>query len=371
MDTPSASEPRPKRRWTFGRFIIMFFLYLWAVLLLVVIGVGVLAFVIHDHITQPGSPGPEISVIIPAGASGQRVAEILHDEGLVAHPSFFTWAMRLDDSDRPIIQGSYALPRGLSPTQLLQLLQEGPERDRFRVTIPEGLAIPQMAELFDDPEAFLEAASDPELIERLEIEAETLEGFLMPNTYFFDAEYTEREVVERMVAQFELEYALLLERFPEAAERDKLELITIASLIEEEARAHEERPLVAAVIYNRLETDMPLQMDSTLQFALQKYGQRMLNADKEVDSPYNTYMHRGLPPGPISSPGLASIEAALTPAEVDYLYFVSNADGRTHTFSVTYAEHQRAVAEFRRLSAIQRAAMREDVEDAEDATNTQ
>lgn len=350
-------EPAPRRKWTFARFIISLFLYLWVALILIIVALGVVGYVIYDHITQPGTPGPEISVVVPPGATGQDVAQLLEDQGLIHHRAFLLWAIRLEETKRPVIQGNYQLARGLSAMELLEQLQEGPDfrrEEQFRLTIPEGLSIAQMAALMPDPEAFLQAAADPELIAELGIAAETLEGFLMPNTYFFDGQPGEREVVARMVEQFQKEYAALRESIASARNRDLLEVITLASLIEEEARLDAERPLVSAVLSNRIRQRMPLQMDSTLQYALNKYGQRLLDADKEVESPYNTYKNPGLPPGPISNPGVPSIRAALQPAREDFLYFVSNADGRTHTFSSTYEEHQRAVARYRRDIAVQR-----------------
>ena len=348
----------------FWRRLFTFFLYLWAFLLLA-IGVAALAgFIVYEHVAQPGRPGPKVELTVPEGAAKRNVGALLVEAGLIEYEGFFRFALRLDATDRPIRHGVYELPKGLSALELLELLYEGPSRqttvDRFRITIPEGLSLAQMADLFDDPLAFRAAAADPALIARLDIEGPaTLEGFLMPNTYFFDRKPTEQEVVERMVDQFEKEYTRLLAAIPGADRYDKLSIVTVASLIEEEARVSGERPLVAAVLYNRLEKGMPLQMDSTLQYALGKYGQRLLDSDKEVDSPYNTYRNRGLPPGPISSPGVDSLRAALAPAQRDYLYFVSNADGTTHTFSSTYDEHQRAVAKFRREIAVQRREQRE------------
>src|SRR5690606_27570431 len=149
----------------------------------------------------------------------------------------------------------------------------------------------------------------------LGFEVSTYEGFLMPNTYFFEQEPEAHALALRMLEQFRIEYEKLLREFPDQAERDPLEVVTIASLIEEEARVDDERPLVASVIYNRLARNRPLELDSTLQYALNKYGQRLLNVDKEVDSPYNTYRNPGLPPGPISNPGPASLRAAMNPAE--------------------------------------------------------
>ncbi len=322
---------------------------------------------VQDHLHRPAPAGPEAGLVIPEGATGQDVARILAEEGLVSHELLFRLALRLDEDSTPIRHGYYILPRGLTPVALAERLREGPAANRdpralppeLRVTIREGLSLEQMAQLFDDPDAFLEAASDPALIEELDLDAPNLEGFLMPNTYFFDEKPDERAVVERMLDQFQREYARLMERYPHGRERDPLEVVTIASLIEREARAAAERPLVSAVIHNRLERGMTLDLDATLQFALNKYGQRMLNEDKEVDSPYNSYRNAGLPPGPIASPGVDSLRAALNPADVDYLYFVSNADGYTHTFSETLAEHNRAVARYRAEIAVQRRALQE------------
>ncbi len=354
----SARKGRP----VFWRVMIFLFAMVWVGIVLALVAAGLVLFIAYDHVTQPGEPGATVVVVVPEGATGQDVGGILVEAGLVEYVGLFRLALKLDPSDKPIQAGEYGLNRGLSAMQLLALLHEGPSRhlnsNRVRVTIPEGLSIAQAAELFDRPAAFVAAASDAKLIASLGIKADSLEGFLMPDTYFFDDDPTEEEVVQRMVAQFEKTYAHLLQTIPGADQFDKMQIVTVASLVEEEARVDEERPSVAAVIYNRLDRGMRLQMDSTLQYALGKYGQRLLAVDKEVDSPYNTYKHGGLPPGPISSPGVASLRAALQPAKAPYLYFVSNADGKTHTFSRTSAEHERAVARYRRDIAKQRRALR-------------
>ncbi len=343
------------------------------VLILLSVGAGLLAFLAYQHITQPGVPGESVRITIPEGATGKDAARILAAQGLVEHEIFLLIAMRLDKSGKAVKQGWYALPRGLSPMELLHILQQGSNRthepsevaDELKITIPEGLSIAQMARQFAKPEAFIEAASDPALIARLGIKAKTLEGFLMPNTYFFDEKPTERQVVERMLAEFEKTYSGLTREYPPRARYDTvcqtptnrvLNIVTVASLVEEEARISEERPKVAAVIYNRLEKGMPLQLDSTLQYALDKYGQRMLYSDRETDSPYNTYKKTGLPPGPISSPGADALKAALRPTDAGYLYFVSNADGKSHTFSSNEADHLKAVRQFRKEIAPQRKA---------------
>ncbi len=361
--TNTLQETRRPRKWTFWRVVFMTFIWSWVVLLLGIGAAGVVAFAVYDHVTRPGQAGAVVEVVVPPGVTGRDIGRLLVEKGLLEYEGFFRLAVQVDGSNRIIRHGAYELRRGLSALQLLQLLYEGPSRhllaNQVKITIPEGLSIPQIAEFFDDRAAFLAAAHDPALLERLELDAESLEGFLMPNTYFFDETPEPRALVERMVDQFEKEFAALIKAHPGAAHLDKAYLVTIASIIERETRVDEERPLVARVIYNRIEGDMPLQMDSSLQFALNKYGQRMLYEDREIESPYNTYRYRGLPPGPICSPGVASLRAAMAPADAPYLYFVSNADGRTHTFSRTLDEHNRAVARFRREIAPQRRALQE------------
>lgn len=350
-----------RRRFRFWRWIGAFLLYGLAGAVALVAAAGTLGYLLYDHVTFEGVKGPAVSLAIPKGSTGRDVGRLLAEAGLIEYEGFFRLALQLDRSDTVIRHGMYELNQGLSATGLLRQIQAGPtqplEVDRVKVTIPEGLAIPQIAEMRGDGDAYARAASDAELIGRLGLSAESLEGYLMPDTYFFDTEPDAAVLVRRQVEHFEQTYDALVREIPGAADYDRNMIITLASLVEEEARVEEERPVIAAVLYNRLEAGMPLQMDSTLQFALGKYGQRMLNVDKEVDSPYNTYRYKGLPPGPISSPGADSIRAALSPADVNYLYFVSNADGKTHTFSATIEEHEAAVARYRREIAEQRRAL--------------
>ncbi|MCK5863388.1 MAG: endolytic transglycosylase MltG [Candidatus Hydrogenedentes bacterium] len=352
-----------KRKWTFWRLVTVCLIWTWAFLFLGVAAAGLTAFIVYDYVTRPGHKGASVEVVVPSGASGRDIGRLLEEHELIEYEGFFRLALQADRSNHMIKHGAYELYKGLSATELLHLLYEGPSHhllaNQVRVTIPEGLSIPQIAALLGFGEKFIAAAKNPEIIERLDIEADTLEGFLMPNTYFFD-EYPEPEVlIERMVSQFEKEYAILLKKHPGSRHLDKRYLLSVASIVERETRADEERPLVAQVIYNRIQRKIPLQMDSTLQFVLNKYGERMLYSDLETASPYNTYMNRGLPPGPICSPGVNSLSAAMAPADVAYLYFVSTGDGRTHTFSKTLKEHNRAVARFRREIAPQRRAVKQ------------
>lgn len=344
-------------------------------LLLGAIALGAALVVAYQHVQRQGLAGETVEVEIPKGASGADTAALLAEKGLIEHELFFRLALRLDESGEAIQAGAYELPKGLSAKQLLALIHEGPDTtfdpsavpaDR-RLTVPEGLTIAQMAELRPSPSAFIEAARTSPLIQQLNPGGTSLEGYLMPSTYFFETPPTDAMVLEAMTAQFRKIWDELSMTLPDGLTRSQHEILTIASLVEEEARSDEERATIAAVIYNRLEQGMALDMDSTLQYALGKYGQRLLNRDKEVASPYNTYRNPGLPPGPISNPGRASIEAALAPEENDFLYFVSNADGKTHTFSRTLAEHNAAVAKFRREIAEQRRAL-QNQEPADGAT---
>lgn len=353
----SASGPAPaKPKRSCARVVLRLFLGALALSILLVAAAGFGAYLVYAHVTGKGSPGEPLRVEIPPGVSANEAGRVLESAGLVDHEVLFRLAVKLDAVRTPIKQGYYDIPQGMSPTEILRMLQDGPNvaDARFKVTVAEGQTIKQTARQFKDADAFIAAASRPDLIRSLGVNTPTLEGFLMPDTYFFDEEPKPEEVVRRMVEHFENRYAALLAEIPGAAERDKLEAVTVASLVEEESRVKDERPLVAAVIYNRIEKNMTLDFDSTLQFALDKYGQRLLNVDKQIDSPYNTYRNAGLPPGPISSPGVDSLRAALQPAQADYLYFVSNADGKTHTFSATLEEHNEAVAKYRREIAIQR-----------------
>lgn len=341
--------PPPKRRKR--RWLIRITIAFVVLVILLGAGIGIGGAMVYSHVTQPRPEGPAVTFEVPKGATGSQIARLLADAELVEHESFFRLALRLNPGEA-IQFGTYRVPGGGSPVQLLEHLRKGPvvaiQADTVRVTVPEGLTLRQMGTLLGDPEMFLTTVEnlDPETL--LGFPAPSLEGFLMPNTYFFEEEPSPGALTSRMLQQFRTEYEKLVDEIPGAAERDPLEVVTIASLIEEEARDDAERPIIASVIYNRLERNRPLDLDSTLQYALDKYGQRLLNEDKEVDSPYNTYRNAGLPPGPISNPGPASIRAALAPADTDYLYFVSNADGKSHTFSRNLAEHNQAVARYRR-----------------------
>ena len=290
-------------------------------------------------------------VTIPQGAAFRTAADSLHAEGFISSPWLFRVYARLSGRDRQIRAGTYVLKHGLSWNELVNALRRGQGIER-RVTIPEGWSlaqiVPALASELGVPEDSVRAAvRDTALIHELGITTSTLEGYLFPDTYVFSYGTQARDAVQELVRHFEEEWK------PEWSSRlrelgmSRNEIVTLASIIEKEARLAEERPVISAVYHNRLRVGMPLQADPTVQYALGEHHDRVLYRDLEVASPYNTYRHTGLPPGPIASPGRASIEAALFPASVPYLYFVADSDGH-HEFRTTFKEHREAKARIRR-----------------------
>ena len=247
--------------------------------------------------------------------------------------------------------GEYRFEQPMSTVEALDLVIRG-EVVTYPVTVVEGLTLRETAEHlaaegFGELDAFLEAMSFPALIADLDPKAESLEGYLFPDTYAFPAGVGELEIVEAMVRNFRRRVD---DHLQPASGRglDVRSLVTLASIVEKEAGAIEERPLVAAVFHNRLDRGIGLYADPTIIYALKMAGTwdgNLRRRDLELDSPYNTYRHPGLPPGPICSPGEHSLRAAAEPADVPYLYFVSRNDG-THVFAETLAEHNRNVAQW-------------------------
>lgn len=320
---------------------------------LVCAGVALAAACGHD------ANAPIARVVIPPGSSLRAATDSLAHAGVVKWPLAFRTYAALGGRDREIRAGEYRFPRGASWSRILHDLTTGQGIEK-RLTIPEGFAIRDMGPLFahtlgTPAESLDVAVRDSALRAELHDPAVTLEGYLFPDTYQFPWGTPARVAVGEMVHRFEEVWR------PEWDERvaelglTRHELLTLASIVEEEARVDSERAVIAAVYYNRLRRGMPLQADPTVLYALGEHRDRVLYRDLDVDSPYNTYRHAGLPPGPISSPGRASIEAALFPASVPYLYFVALPDGH-HEFSTTFREHQNARRTARRAAAQHEAA---------------
>ncbi len=216
-----------------------------------------------------------------------------------------------------------------------------------RVTIPEGLTVSEVADLLDkagiaNKERFLMESEDPELLSSLQLDGKGLEGYLFPDTYYFTPFATEKDVIIAMVEEFRKAFNPEMVAQSKAIGLDLHQVVTLASLIEKETGFNEERALVSAVFHNRLKLGIPLQSDPTVIYGLKNFSGTLTRKDLESPSPYNTYRIQGLPPGPICNPGVSSLTAALNPAQVPYLYFVSKNDG-SHLFSVNLQDHNRAV----------------------------
>jgi UPF0755 protein len=289
-------------------------------------------------------------VTLPAGGS-QPVADLLKRQGLIRSAAAFRMLEQTEralDKNRTPKPGYYDLSPSMSSEEILARLCAGQFAKR-RVTFPEGFTLVQMAgrletEVQVPHQDFVDAAQGSRVSRALDFKLPSgeLEGYLFPNTYTFDVGEKPELIVSQMVATFN---EMVVKPSLAEIKQAKLslpELVTIASLVEREARVDKDRPLIAGVIMNRLAKKMRLQIDATVQYALPEHKSRLSRKDLWVDSPYNTYRHAGLPPGPICNPGLASFLAALRPAQSDYLFYVAKPDG-SHIFTKTYEDHKKAI----------------------------
>jgi UPF0755 protein len=298
-------------------------------------------------------------VILPAGASFSAVTDSLKARGVINDTRTFKLLARVRGIDRSVHAGVYEFPAGTTPWNVLTMLATG-KKAALRFTVPEGLTIPEVAALAAEKlgiraDSFSVAARDSVAASAvLGMRVPSFEGFLRPETYLVPADINGRELVRVMAEGFKSEWKPAWTARLDTLKMNRLQLVTLASIVEGEARADEERETIAGVYHNRLRIGMALQADPTVQYAIMlKRGRRksrLFIKDYAFPSPYNTYLHAGLPPGPVNSPSRRSIEAALYPASVKYLYFVARADGR-HVFSRTYNEHLRAIRTIRRGGA--------------------
>jgi UPF0755 protein len=293
----------------------------------------------------------KVRVIVPRGATLRVAAESLASAGVVQNATMFRLYAMLRGSDRSIQAGTYVFQRGVSWGEVVDDLRGGKGLEHA-ITIPEGWSlyqiVPQLARVLDAPiDSVRAAVRDTALLHALDIPTPTLEGYLFPDTYVFPDGTTPRAAVRVMVDRFQRVWQPEWDQRLQALAMSRHDVMALASIVEKEARLPEERPVIAAVYLNRLKRGMLLQADPTVQYALGRHVARVTFKDLEIDSPYNTYRHAGLPPGPIASPGRPAIVASLNPANVPYLYFVAHPDGH-HEFHVDFASHSRAVAAVRR-----------------------
>lgn len=296
------------------------------------------------------------TVYIFPGMNLKEITKILSKNRLISDADkFILWA-RITGSASRIKAGEYQFNTAMPSREILDRLVDG-STVIHKVTVPEGYNLFQIAKLLSqkqlvDEEKFVQRAFDPELISSLDVEGVSLEGYLYPDTYYFRWGMDEEGILKTMVNKF---YTVYNSKFKEVATKrglGKREALILASLIEKETSVSQERPLISAVFHNRLKKGMYLECDPTVIYGLiRKFGEFKGNITREdlgTKTPYNTYLIRGLPPGPISNPGEAAIHAALYPAETNYLYFVSMNDG-THYFSRSLREHNRAVMKYQKM----------------------
>lgn len=298
----------------------------------------------------PVAPGDfQSTVVIARGMPYSAILERLRSADLLPHPFTFDYlAWRRGDAAR-FRPGRYRLRSSMSVRQIYEELLRGAP---IRVTVPEGWTIEQIASrladegLVENAAAFTSATRDTELLAACAIETTSAEGYVLPETYLFDPGVTAGEILQTMAGAFERHYADV-----RATSRPLSltwhQVLTLASMIEREARREDEKPRIASVYYNRLRRNMKLDCDAAVRYALSNWRAPLTLTDLKVDSPYNTYLHPGLPPGPICCVGRGSVEAALQPEKTSYLYYCYKGD-QTHHFSETLTEHQRAVKKYLR-----------------------
>lgn len=295
-----------------------------------------------------------VLVTIPSGKSARQIGEILARKHLIRSPVSFVLASRMDHLSGEMHAGRYLISPAMPPRQIAALMALGETAGNV-ITVPEGFTVRQVARRLSDAGLVNEA----QFLTLAQTQGRTfavhgwtppnanLEGYLFPDTYTISKGASPREIITQMVTNFDVRVVVPYGKSAARAPDGLPGTITLASLVEREAETDSDRPLVAAVYLNRLKGGMRLQCDATVQYALPVHKARLFFADLRVESPYNTYLHSGLPPTPIANPGLPSIEAALHPANVKYLYYVAGPDGRHHVFSTTLAQQDQAIARVR------------------------
>ena len=331
------------QRWITKTFITGF----WGLLVMI----WIIISLFYYQGTRPASlDSRSIKFEVQSGMTLKQVALKLFNQKLILSPSAFQAIAYIQDKEKQIMVGEFSLSPSMLPTEIILRLTSG-KTILYPLTIPEGYRITEIASLLDtqglaNSKIFIHQTQDKNLIQAFDIPTDSLEGYLFPETYYLSKLTPEKKIVEKMVNTFKEK--VLKSQILKSIKESSLslhEIITLASLIEKETGLDSERKMISSVFYNRLKKNMRLQTDPTVIYAIEKFDGNIRKRDLKIDSPYNTYRYKGLPPGPISSPGLKSIEAAISPIKSNHLYFVSRQDG-SHHFSSNLAEHNRAVKKY-------------------------
>ncbi len=359
-------KKRRRKRSRLGRILVVLL-----VAILVIVGVLGISYFIGKKFAENYLLGESISseteidisaesavlVEIPQEASTKDIAEILKDNGLISSELYFRLRSKMSGADGTYCYGTFYLADGMSAEQIIAVLQTMPQADTTnRITIPEGYTVSQIAALVDEmgiatSEEFITEMNtgtfEYDFLEGIPVRDNYLEGYLFPDTYFLSGDETAHDIIVMMLNRFEEIYNESIKDYVASTGYTLDELVTVASMVESEAKLDEERATIAGVIYNRLNIDMLLQIDSTVQYALSTRNEVVTTTDLQVDSPYNTYMYKGLPEGPICNPGQASLIAAVQPESHNYLYYVLKEQGGSeHVFTDNYEDFLTAKAEY-------------------------
>ena len=323
---------------------------------LAILFVMVVAFVIiplAGSSSYTGERGVPVYFTVRPGMSVSEIGKELYERGIIDSEMKFWWTAKLNGFENKVKSGTFAMQTGMTPRDALEILVYG-NTVTIRFTIPEGFSVRDIAQRLDDEglvkaDAFISLAKTYRpypYVEEHENVRYAVEGFLFPDTYEINGEFDAARIMEMMAENFDRRLTKDMRDRAKEMNLSIYELVTLASLVEKEAYHEEDRPIIAQIFLKRLRIGMPLQADPTVQYLLNEPKEDLLYKDTEIESPYNTYQHRGLPPGPVANPGTASIEAVLWPAKTDYLYFVADREGHNY-YSHTYEEHDAIVQKVR------------------------
>jgi UPF0755 protein len=343
---PANKSDQPK-----GNVILKKFMFLTATIVVLIAGSLMAIFLHLQHYAHtPASPKAEDTVItIFAGQLFGETTAALAKARIINDPYKFKIIARLKGYDKKLQAGEYALSAAMSPIQILQKMATGEVR-LYRLTVPEGLNLYQIAELVKESglaskSDFIAVANSAAFASQQGLEADTFEGYLFPETYFFPKNVSVKTIISTMVSRFRHVFNSTWQQRAKQLGFSVHQIVILASIIEKETGASFERPLISSVFHNRLKRKMRLESDPTVIYGLKNFDGNLKRKHLEMPTPYNTYKRNGLPAGPIANPGKDSLEAALYPADTNFIYFVSKKD-QTHQFSTNFKDHHRAVQKY-------------------------
>lgn len=317
---------------------------------ILVLAAIVMGIAINANNNKNLATGESIIIKVAPGMTNADIATMLQDKKLINSPFFFRMQSKIAKLERSLQAGEYEIVSGMSNWEIIDIFSKGKVRHKT-LTIPEGYTIEQIARKIEEnglgsSEKFKQVARDYAPYSYMETDNNNVifkaEGFAYPSTYYISPGLSEKEILAIMVNEFDTQ---LTEDMRQKAKEKSIsirDLVTLASLVEKEAVFHDERPVIAGVFLKRLQINMPLQSDTTIQYILGVQKQEISIEDTKIDSPYNTYLHAELPPGPIASPSISTVNAVLEPKQTNYLYFVADLEGHHH-FTETYKEHLKEI----------------------------